>query len=109
MGFFKKAFGSAVRATEQGMDPAVFGGPSTRPVADDDPTWSPINGISLEDYASLSREAQSRGIADEAGMLALAAERGWSDAAAKAALDGWIQRMGQSMAVGRRFRMLLGY
>ncbi|MEW5813164.1 MAG: hypothetical protein AB1925_27395 [Actinomycetota bacterium] len=109
MGFFKKAFDAAARATHQGMDSATFGGPSTRPVAADDPIWAPINGISLEDYASLSRDAQARGVVDEAGMLALAAERGWDAAATKAALDGWIARMGQSMAVGRQFRTLLGY
>jgi hypothetical protein len=27
----------------------------------------------------------------------------------KAALDGWVQRMGQSMAVGQQFRTFLGY
>ncbi|WP_156744115.1 hypothetical protein [Mycobacterium sp. 1164985.4] len=27
----------------------------------------------------------------------------------KADLDGWVQRMGQSMAVGQQFRKLLGY
>ena len=109
MGFFKRAFDSAARATQQGLDPALFGGPSTRPVAEDDPIWAPIHGISLEDYASLSRAAQARGVVDEAGMLDLAAERGWDRAGTKAALDGWIQRMGQSMAVGRLFRALLGY
>jgi hypothetical protein len=25
------------------------------------------------------------------------------------ALDGWVQRMGQSMAVGQQFRKFLGY
>jgi hypothetical protein len=42
-------------------------------------------------------------------MMALAQERGWSPADTKAALDGWVQRMGQSMAVGQQFRTLLGY
>jgi hypothetical protein len=31
-------------------------------VAADDPIWQPINGISLQDYAELAREAQARGI-----------------------------------------------
>ena len=42
-------------------------------------------------------------------MIALARERRWDPAGTKAALDGWVQRMGQSMAVGQRFRKLLGY
>ena len=91
------------------MDPAMFGGPSTRSVAADDPIWQPINGISLQDYADLARDAQARGVTDEAGMIAIAQERGWNPADTKAALDGWVQRMGQSMAVGQKFRKLLGY
>jgi hypothetical protein len=124
MGLFKKAKDAAAQAqqafTEQqgGMvhvegaapiDPAILGGPSTRSVAADDPIWAPINGISLEDYAALARDAQGRGVTDEAGMIALGQERGWNPADTKAALDGWVQRMGQSMAVGQRFRKLLGY
>ncbi|MFB1297547.1 hypothetical protein ACAG24_018705 [Mycobacterium sp. pW049] len=91
------------------MDPAAFGGPSTRSVAGDDPIWEPINGISLQDYADLAREAQARRINNEAGMITLAQERGWNPADTKAALDGWVQRMGQSMAVGQQFRNFLGY
>jgi hypothetical protein len=62
----------------------MMGGPSTRSVAADDPM-------------------------DEAGMITLAQERGWNPADTKAALDGWVQRMGQSMAVGQQFRKFLGY
>jgi hypothetical protein len=91
------------------IDTAIFGGPSTRSVAADDPIWQPINGISLQDYAELAREAQARSINNEAGMITLAQERGWDPADTKAALDGWAQRMGQSMAVGQQFRKLLGY
>lgn len=128
MGFFKKAKEAAAQAQQafappagaQGpgavhvhgagpIDPAAFGGPSTRSVAGDDPIWQPINGISLEDYAALARDAQARGVTDEAGMIGLAQERGWSPTDAKAALDGWVQRMGQSMAVGQQFRKFLGY
>ncbi len=90
------------------IDSAVLGGPSTRSVAADDAIWHPINGISLQDYAELAREAQGRGVTDEAGMIALGRERGWDPADVKAALDGWVQRMGQSMAVGQQFRKLLG-
>lgn len=91
------------------MDPAMFGGPSTRSVAADDPIWQPINGISLQDYAELARDAQARGVTDEAGMVAIAQQKGWNPSDTKAALDGWVQRMGQSMAVGQQFRKFLGY
>ena len=91
------------------IDPAIMGGPSTASVAENDPIWEPINGISLQDYADLARDAQARGINDEAGMITLAREKGWDPADTKAALDGWVQRMGQSMAVGQQFRKFLGY
>ena len=90
MGLFKKAKDAAQQALaqQQGggtvhvqgaglIDPAVMGGPSTRSVAADDPIWAPINGISLQDYADLARDAQARGVTDEAGMITLAKERGW--------------------------------
>ena len=86
-----------------------MGGPSTRSVSADDPIFQPINGVSLQDYADLAREAQARGINDEAGMITLAQERGWNPANTKAVLDGWVQRVGQSMAVGPQFRKFLGY
>lgn len=126
MGFFDKAKQAAQQAGQAfappqndgrvhvkgagGMiDPSFMGGPSTRSVAADDPIWQPINGISLQDYAELARDAQARGINDEAGMITIAQERGWDPADTKVALDGWVQRMGQSMAVGQQFRKLLGY
>ncbi len=91
------------------VDPAIMGGPSTASVAENDPIWEPINGISLQDYADLARDAQARGVNDEAGMITLARERGWDPADTKAALDGWVERMGRSMAVGQQFRTFLGY
>jgi hypothetical protein len=112
MGFFKKAKDAATAVHVQGaglIDPAILGGPSSRSVAADDPIWAPINGVSLQDYAELAHTAQSRGVTDEAGMIALGQERGWDPADTEAALDGWVQRMGQSMAVGQQFRKLLGY
>jgi hypothetical protein len=119
MGLFKKAKDAAAAAQRgagtvhvQGagpIDPAVMGGPSTRSVAADDPIWQPINGISLQDYGELARDAQARGVTDEPGIIALAEERGWDQADTKAALDGWVQRMGQAMAVGQQFRKYLGY
>jgi len=105
VGFLKKA----QQAFTQGIDPAIVGGPSNRSVGADDPIWQPINGISLQDYADLARDAQARGINDEAGMITLAKERGWNPVDTKAAFDGWVQRMGQSQAVGQQFRTLLGY
>ena len=104
MGFLKKA----QQAFTQGIDPAIVGGPSNR-------SWRPTTRSGSRSTASpfrtmrSRRDAQARGINNEAGMITLAEERGWNPADTKAAFDGWVQRMGQSQAVGQQFRTLLGY
>ncbi len=122
MGLFKKVTDNAVQAAQKAMqqqteaaqqagmmDPAIIGGPSNKPVAADDPIWEPIQGVSLQAYAEVAVEAQGKGVNDEAGMLAIAADKGFDGASFKAAMDGWVARMGQSQAVGREFRRLIGY
>lgn len=95
----------------QGMpvDPAVLGGPSTAPLATDDPLLQPINGIGLAEYAAVAKEAQARGVNDEAGMRTISAEMGFDPDVFGAAMTEWVDRMGQSMVVGQEFRRQLGY
>lgn len=91
-------------------DPAAFGGPSTKPLSEDDPLLQPVNGVSLEIYGKTAYEAQRRGITDEDGMAALVEELyGVPAADAKAAFPVWVDRMGKSMVVGQQFRKHLGY
>jgi hypothetical protein len=94
----------AAQQRAHGIDTSSFGGPSNAPVADDDPIWAPINGIDLAEYARLAKIAQGQGVTDEAGMRAVATAEGHDAAAWDAAAAGWIERMGQNMAVGSRFR-----
>ena len=54
------------------VDPALFGGPSTQPLAVDDPLLAPIAGVSLEQYAQITKAAANRGVTDEAGVCAVA-------------------------------------
>ncbi|MBM3663760.1 MAG: hypothetical protein FJW94_12960 [Actinobacteria bacterium] len=91
------------------VNPAVIGGPSTQPLASDDPMLQPINGIGLPEYAHVAKEAQARGVTDEAGTVALAAELGYDPAIFEPAMKEWISRMGKSMVVGQEFRRALGY
>ena len=112
MGFFskKKDNDGMVHVKGAGLiDPALLGGPSTKSVAENDPIWEPINGVSLQLYADWANEAKKRGVNDEAGLVTIAAESGVSAEDAKGALDGWVARMGQSQAVGQQFRKMLGY
>lgn len=120
MGFFKKIGDSmhgavAPQSPEQvmaqqramGIDTANFGGPSNAAVADDDPIWEPVEGVSLQDYARVGKAAQGKGVTDEAGMKAVAVEMGFDGDAFLRASAVWIQRMGQQMAVGQRYRAFL--
>jgi hypothetical protein len=97
----------AAQQRAMGIDTANFGGPSNAPVADDDPIWAPIAGIDLPTYARLAKAGQNAGVTDEAGMAAIAQAEGIDPAAWSAAASGWIERMGQNMAVGQRFRQHL--
>jgi hypothetical protein len=97
----------AAQQRAHGIDTANFGGPSNAPVADDDPIWAPIEGIDLATYAKVAKAGQAAGVTDEAGMAAVAQQQGLDPAAWGAASKGWIERMGQNMAVGQRFRQHL--
>lgn len=120
MGFFKKLGDSVSGAVSpqspdqvmaqqraMGIDTANFGGPSNAAVADDDPIFEPVEGVSLQDYARLGKIAQGKGVTDEAGMAAVAAENGFDPEAFTRASTVWIQRMGQQMAVGQKYRQYL--
>lgn len=89
---------------QMGIDTADFGGPSNAPVADDDPIWEPIEGITLQHYAWIAKLAANQGVTDEAGLAAVAEANGINGQQYLAGSKGWVDRMGQSMAVGQRFR-----
>ena len=42
------------------VNPKFLGGPSTTALSSDDPLLQPVDGISLEDYASVARVCQQR-------------------------------------------------
>ena len=101
MGFFKKL--------QSGMDPAIIGGPSNKPLAADDPMLQPINGIALSDYAAVAQQAQARGVTDEAGMLVVAQGMGYDAAVFGPAITAWIARMCKAQAGGKALRAARGY
>lgn len=120
MGFFKKLGDQVAGAVQpqspdevmaqqraMGIDTAAFGGPSNAAVADDDPIFADVEGVSLQDYARVGKIAQGKGVTDEAGMAAVAQEQGFDPDTFLRASTVWIQRMGQQMAVGQRYRQYL--
>jgi len=96
----------AVKAQQRslGIDTAAFGGPSNAAVSPDDPIFAPIEGISLEEYARIAKIGANQGVTDEAGMNAIAMAEGHDPAAWGTAVKGWVERMGQNMAIGQSFR-----
>ena len=109
MGLFgKKNKGGDGKVHVEGMmaDPAAFGGPSAASVDENDPIWDAIEGVTLEQYAAVTKGAAGQGITDEAGVLAHAEEHGIAADAFQTAMNGWNDRMKQSMAVGQRFNKL---
>jgi hypothetical protein len=117
MGFFNKnnpaAAGQSMQQQAQaamaqqramGIDTANFGGPSNAAVADDDPIFEPIDGISLQHYAWIAKLAANQGVTDEAGLKAVAEANGIDGDQFLRGSQGWVARMGQAMAVGQKFR-----
>jgi hypothetical protein len=87
-----------------GIDTAAFGGPSNAPVGADDPILQPVDGISMQHYAWIAKLASNAGVTDVAGMVAIAEQNGLDGPRFAAACKVWVERMGQSMAVGQEFR-----
>ncbi|NNE10877.1 MAG: hypothetical protein HKN41_01375 [Ilumatobacter sp.] len=106
MGLFgkkDKAGDGKVHVKGMMADPAAFGGPSSASVDENDPIWDAIDGVGLDQYATITKGAADQGITDEAGLLAYAESQGVGQAAFQSAMSGWNDRMKQSMAVGQRF------
>jgi hypothetical protein len=64
----------------------------------------PIAGVSLEQYAAISKYAAAFGH-DPAKMAEFAAARGISELAWRAAVAGWNARLRADAAVARRFNL----
>jgi len=92
----------------QGMtaNPAAFGGPSTTPLAADDPLLQPVYGVSLEDYARVTKAAANQGITEENALYDFAATQGFDRNGFAAACQEWMNRMKQSMVVGQQFNKM---
>ncbi|HEY6294254.1 MAG TPA: hypothetical protein VIX15_01195 [Streptosporangiaceae bacterium] len=67
-------------------------------------TDEPIAGVSLEQYAAISKYAAAFGH-DPGKMAEFAAARGFSELAWRAAVAGWNARLRADAAVARRFNL----
>jgi hypothetical protein len=69
------------------------------------PDFEPIEGVSLELYAEISRALADRG-GDQSQAAQVAASKGVSAEGWQAAMDGWNGRMRTNPAVGQQFNKL---
>jgi hypothetical protein len=69
------------------------------------PDFEPINGVSLDLYAEISRELANRGY-DQSQAVEVAGSKGVSAENWQAAMDGWNGRMKTNPAVGQQFNKL---
>jgi hypothetical protein len=73
--------------------------------AGNDPRMLPIEGISLQEYARISKVAATRGL-DVAGLTAYVAQQGIDPAAWTRATEGWNARFKGDMALATYFGRL---
>ncbi|MBI4897760.1 MAG: hypothetical protein HY827_05275 [Actinobacteria bacterium] len=69
------------------------------------PDFEPVSGVSLEQYAEVSKELAAQG-GDQSKAAEIAASKGISADDWQTAVDGWNQRMQTNPAVGQRFNAL---
>jgi hypothetical protein len=69
------------------------------------PDYEPISGVSLEQFADVSRSLASVNY-DQSQAPAIAASKGISVEAWQAAVDGWNARIKANPAVAKRFNAL---
>lgn len=92
-------------AAQQAAGAAPLGGAAPAPGALGEADLEPVNGVSLEQYAAVSRDLGARGApADQAP--AVAAEHGIAAGDWHAAVAGWNQRMAAVPAVAVEFNRL---
>lgn len=69
------------------------------------PDFEPVAGVSIEQYAEVSKGVADAG-GDQSKAVEIAAAKGISADNWQAAIDGWNQRMQTNPAVGQRFNQL---
>lgn len=82
--------------------PAVMGVPQPADVAAGDPRLAPIEGVTLERYAQVSKVAATRGL-DQAGLNAYVASLGIDPAVWNRATEGWNARFKGDMRLATQF------
>jgi hypothetical protein len=79
---------------------------ATQPPDPNDPALAPIEGITVDKYAEISAGLLKKGIMGVENVNAFAETMGVKPGTWQAVQNGWVTRMGQSMAVRNRYGIL---
>lgn len=97
----------------KGVTQAVQGGGASGPTAaqpgdvePDEPQFAPIEGVDLPTFTRVSHGLTSRGVTEEAPVLAYVAEQGLDPAKWQTIAEGWNERIIGDNAVKTRFGQL---
>lgn len=76
---------------------------ANKPVDLNDPAWAPIEGITVDKYAEITALMMKRGIQGVEAVNEFAESMGVPKGKWQVVQNGWVQRMGQHMAVRTRY------
>jgi hypothetical protein len=76
---------------------------ANQPVDLNDPMWVPIEGVTVDKYAEITALMLKKGIMGVEQVNAFAESMGVPSGKWQVVQNGWVQRMGQHMAVRTRY------
>ena len=76
---------------------------ASQPADTDDPAFAPIQGITVDKYAEITAGLVKNGVTGIEAVNAYAESMGVPAGAWQEVQNGWVARMGQSMAVRTRY------
>jgi hypothetical protein len=100
-----KANAEAMQAAQMAQMNAANAAATAAAVGEGGPDFEPINGVSLELYAEISKGLAAVGY-DQSQAPVIAASKGVSASDWDAAMNGWNARMQTNPAVAKRFNAL---
>ncbi len=110
MGFFKdmknmmNSANTLVNSAQQYQNQAVAQQQAaTQPYDPNDPSFAPIEGISLDLYAEITAGLLKNGVMGIENVTKFAESKGVPAGAWTTVQNGWVSRMGQSPAVMNRY------
>lgn len=106
MGAQAQEMAAAQQAAAQAQMAGMANMPGAGSFAPDPAALTPIGGVTLEQYAAISKDIAASGSSDEASAASAAAAKGVSAENWKEAVEGWNQRIKTNGGVAHQFNQL---